>query len=68
MLNIKGIHTTIGYVSFIQDDPSEINSYLVDILLSQGAVLYVKTNIPQTMMVSKRRITSSQDLIIFQDC
>jgi hypothetical protein len=31
---------------------SETNSPLVDILLELGAVIYVKTNIPQTLMVS----------------
>jgi Asp-tRNA(Asn)/Glu-tRNA(Gln) amidotransferase A subunit family amidase len=31
---------------------SEKNSPLVDILLELGAVVYVKTNIPQTLMVS----------------
>jgi hypothetical protein len=28
-----------------------MNSVLVDVLLDLGAVLYVKTNIPQTLMV-----------------
>jgi amidase len=28
------------------------NSALVDLLLDAGAVLYCKTNLPQTMMVS----------------
>jgi Asp-tRNA(Asn)/Glu-tRNA(Gln) amidotransferase A subunit family amidase len=50
--NLKGIHSTIGYVSFIEKPPAEINSPLVDILLQNGAVLYVKTNLPQTLMVS----------------
>ncbi len=49
---VKGIHSTIGYVSFIERPPAEVNSPLVDILLQNGAVLYVKTNIPQTLMVS----------------
>jgi amidase len=37
-------------VSFL-DDVSAENSALVNILLDLGAVLYVKTNVPQTMMV-----------------
>jgi amidase len=48
--NIIGVHSTIGYVSFINNPPASTNSVLVDILLANGAVLYVKTNIPQTMM------------------
>jgi amidase len=50
--NLTGIHSTIGYVSFIEKPPAEVNSPLVDILLQNGAVLYVKTNLPQTLMVS----------------
>ncbi|KAI1612945.1 amidase [Exophiala viscosa] len=50
--NLKGINSTIGYVSFIDRPPSETNSPLVDILLQNGAVLYVKTNIPQTLMTA----------------
>ncbi|GAD94116.1 general amidase, putative [Paecilomyces variotii No. 5] len=49
---IKGISSTIGYVSFIAHGPATSNSALVDILLSLGAVLYVKTNIPQTLMTA----------------
>src|ERR1700753_3139631 len=48
--NIKGVTTTVGYVSFASHPPAEFNSNLVDLLFSQGAVFYVKTNIPQTMM------------------
>lgn len=48
----KGTESTIGMVSFL-DDVSTENSPLVDILLELGAVLYVKTNIPQTMMVQR---------------
>ncbi|KAJ5280027.1 Amidase [Penicillium angulare] len=47
----KGTDATIGMVSFL-DDISAKNSPLVDILLGLGAVLYVKTNVPQTMMTS----------------
>ena len=39
-----------GYVSWIGRYASK-NSVLADILESLGAVLYVKTNIPQTLMV-----------------
>ncbi|RVX73688.1 hypothetical protein B0A52_02578 [Exophiala mesophila] len=50
--DLKGITSTIGYVSFISRPPADKNSPLVDILLQAGAVLYVKTNIPQTLMTA----------------
>ncbi|KAL4926283.1 general amidase GmdB [Aspergillus undulatus] len=49
---VKGVHTTVGYVSFLKDGLAKENSALVDLLLDLGAVLYVKTNIPQTMMTA----------------
>lgn len=45
----KGREATIGMVAFM-DDIASANSPLVDILLNLGAVIYVKTNVPQTMM------------------
>ncbi|KAJ7631192.1 general amidase [Roridomyces roridus] len=50
-ISIKGIDSTMGYVSWI-GKPAEKNSVLVDILESLGAVPFVKTNIPQTLMAS----------------
>jgi amidase len=47
--NVQGVQTTVGYVAFASRPPVEDNSVIVDTLLSLGAVLYVKTNIPQTM-------------------
>jgi amidase len=49
---VKGKQSTVGYVEFIKHPAASENSPLVEILLELGAVLYVKTNIPQTMMVS----------------
>ncbi|KAJ8083720.1 hypothetical protein PM082_002486 [Marasmius tenuissimus] len=48
-VNIKGLDSTIGYVSYA-NKPAERNAVLADILESHGAVLFVKTNIPQTLM------------------
>jgi amidase len=45
---IKGYDATIGYAA-LAFNPSTTNSPLVDILLRAGAVLYCKTNIPQTL-------------------
>jgi amidase len=50
--NVKGVHTTVAYVAFASRPPVEYNSSLVELLLEQGAVFYVKTNIPQTMMTA----------------
>jgi amidase len=49
--DITGLRSTIGYVDFLKREPASENSALAQILLSQGAVLYVKTNVPQTLMV-----------------
>lgn len=48
---VKGKQATVGYVEFLKHAPEETESALVTLLLDLGAVLYVKTNIPQTMMV-----------------
>jgi amidase len=48
---VKGIDSSIGFVSLL-NKPAQQNSPLIDILLELGAVLYVKTNIPQTMMTA----------------
>ncbi|CAG7916528.1 unnamed protein product [Penicillium olsonii] len=49
--NFKGVDSTVGMITFL-DDKAQENSPLVDILLGLGAVLYVKTNVPQTMMTT----------------
>ncbi|GJN68078.1 hypothetical protein PLICBS_002121 [Purpureocillium lilacinum] len=46
---VAGSQATIGIVGFL-DRTSEANSALVEMLLGLGAVLYCKTNVPQTMM------------------
>lgn len=48
---IKGIDSTIGFSALI-NKPAVKNAALVDVLLQLGAVLYVKTNVPQTMMTA----------------
>jgi Asp-tRNA(Asn)/Glu-tRNA(Gln) amidotransferase A subunit family amidase len=50
--NVKGVQSTIGYVSFLKHPPADHNSYLVDMLLNAGAVLYCKTNLSQSMMTA----------------
>jgi amidase len=46
---VKGYDASIGLAALCFQPATE-NSTLVDILLSSGAVLYCKTNIPQTLM------------------
>lgn len=46
---IKGYDSSVG-VANLCFKPAEANSALIDQLLSLGAVLYVKTNVPATMM------------------
>jgi Asp-tRNA(Asn)/Glu-tRNA(Gln) amidotransferase A subunit family amidase len=47
--NFAGIDSTIGMTGHAFQ-PEKRNSVVVDILLRLGAVLYVKTNVPQSMM------------------
>jgi amidase len=49
MFKVKGYDSSIGIAS-LAENPSTENSALADILLEQGAVLYCKTNVPQTLM------------------
>ena len=46
---VKGYDTSIGVAAFCFKPATE-NSALVELLLGLGAVLYCKTNVPQTMM------------------
>ncbi|PSR79514.1 fatty-acid amide hydrolase [Coniella lustricola] len=49
---VRGVEATLGFVDNLGRGPSKENSCLVDVLLAQGAVLYCKTNIPQTLMTA----------------
>lgn len=48
--NYRGVASTLGIVSFLDRPVAPENSFLVDMLLDLGAILYCKTNIPQSMM------------------
>ena len=54
---VIGTEATLGLVAFI-GKTSEVNSCLVENLLELGAVLYVKTNVPQTLMVFDHKLSS----------
>lgn len=49
---VQGTDATLGFVAYLDNGPSKENSCLVDVLLKQGAVLYCKTNLPQTLMTA----------------
>lgn len=48
--NYVGVASTLGLISYLDRPVADQNSPLTDILLELGAILYCKTNIPQTMM------------------
>ncbi|KAL5337214.1 amidase signature domain-containing protein [Aspergillus crustosus] len=50
--NVIGVQSTLGYVSFLDHPVLGFNSPMVNILLEAGAVIYVKTHLPQTMMTA----------------
>ncbi|KAH6892628.1 acetamidase [Thelonectria olida] len=49
-LRVKGIETSMGYVSWLGKYDQE-DSTLTSLLRKAGAVFYVKTSVPQTLMV-----------------
>ncbi|EFY86502.1 amidase, putative [Metarhizium acridum CQMa 102] len=49
-INIKGQHTTAGYISFARNPVRDQDAQLVDVLRNAGAIMYCKTNNPQCMM------------------
>jgi hypothetical protein len=52
MFLVKGEYAVIAFISRLTEPPATKNSAIVDILLDLGAVLYCKTDIPQTGFVS----------------
>ncbi|KAH7131008.1 amidase signature domain-containing protein [Dactylonectria macrodidyma] len=51
MLMVKGEAATLGFVSYLAKPLADENSVIVDMLLEAGAVLYCKTNVPQTLFI-----------------
>ncbi|KAF4832093.1 Acetamidase [Colletotrichum tropicale] len=49
---VVGFDATAGYINGLKLGPATTNSCLVSVLLDAGAVLYVKTNVPQTLMTA----------------
>lgn len=52
MLKVKDQFGTMGYVGHLLKPKATENSFIVDMLLDAGAVLYCKTNVPQCLFVS----------------
>ncbi|KAI1774476.1 amidase signature domain-containing protein [Hypoxylon cercidicola] len=50
--NLEGVDSTIGYVGWAGRKPEE-ESTLVKLLRNAGAVFYVKTNVPTTLMTGE---------------
>ncbi|KAJ5926776.1 hypothetical protein N7516_008549 [Penicillium verrucosum] len=47
--NINDVPTSLGFASFLGHEAVTQNSVLVDIIMETGVILYVKTNMPQTI-------------------
>ncbi|KAI1815973.1 amidase [Poronia punctata] len=50
--HIRGLDSTVGFSSHI-NDPATTDAVLVQLLVSAGAVVYVKTNVPTAMMIAE---------------
>ncbi|KAJ5626117.1 hypothetical protein N7510_002426 [Penicillium lagena] len=49
--DVEGVDSTVGWVGLV-NKPAQSSSSVVQLLESMGAVLYVKTNVPQSLMMS----------------
>jgi amidase len=50
-ISVKGHFATAGYTKWVSDGPAEQDAPIITQLRKAGGVFYVKTNIPQTLMV-----------------
>ncbi|KAL2832732.1 amidase [Aspergillus pseudoustus] len=48
---VEGEVATMGFVSYLEKPPATHNSVIIQMLLDAGAVLFCKTNVPQTLFV-----------------
>jgi amidase len=67
--SIAGKASSVGFVGWANDLATS-NSSLVDLLISLGAILYVKTNVPTAMMIAESVNNLFGRLVInsFYDC
>ncbi|KAF7947380.1 hypothetical protein EAE96_008468 [Botrytis aclada] len=54
-IHVKGMNTSLGYVGWLGKPQPEKESQVVTDLLSLGAVIYVKTSVPQGSMSAETR-------------
>jgi len=50
--NIKGLDTSVGYISWT-DKPASEDSTIVTLLCAAGAIPFIKTNVPATLMMGE---------------
>jgi amidase len=50
--NLKGVDTSVGYISWCKKAASE-DSTLVELLMKAGAIPFVKSNVPATLMMGE---------------
>ncbi|CAN3377297.1 hypothetical protein DIURU_003452 [Diutina rugosa] len=50
--NVKGYDSVVGMVCHVGNKDELVQSAWVDLLLDQGAIIYVKSNVPMSMMSS----------------
>jgi Asp-tRNA(Asn)/Glu-tRNA(Gln) amidotransferase A subunit family amidase len=53
---VEGHFSTLGLAAYLVHGRDEINSPLVEILLKEGAIIIMKTNVAQTLMVGRTRL------------
>lgn len=51
-VRVKGAASTVGFSAYATDYEPE-NGYFTDLLISLGAIIYVKTNVPTAMMMAE---------------
>lgn len=51
-IRVKGAASTVGFATYATDYEPK-NGYFVDLLISLGAIIYVKTNVPTAMMMAE---------------
>jgi amidase len=62
-IRIRGQDTSSGYIGWVSKTVSEHDAVVVEALRKAGAILYVKTANPQTMMVSRNLQANSPSVI-----
>lgn len=55
---VKGAETSVGFISWLGNvETEETESWLVKQLRALGAIIYCKTNVPTSLMVSTTRMS-----------